>query len=198
MVSTLRSKLLIFISVTWISAVLKPGQAHLQDSYNLQPGRTEVICKAATFSWDGFGVQFESFVEIQHLYSAERATLAFQNREGKTGRREFNMEKRVVPSLHFSRKWMGISEGGPKRVVEFETVHDSCIIPFYMPILVLFAWPAIRRARTSLKKLFTRNTAKPFSVGAFCACCGYDLRATPRRCPECGAACEAADTAGKA
>jgi hypothetical protein len=52
-------------------------------------------------------------------------------------------------------------------------------VPFYVPILMSAVAPTLWAWRRVRKK--TR-----FASG-LCAICGYDLRATPDRCPECGA-----------
>ena len=57
------------------------------------------------------------------------------------------------------------------------------ILPYWLPVLLtalLPAWAALhwRRARRTASRL----------RGGLCPQCGYDLRATPGRCPECGAA----------
>jgi hypothetical protein len=51
---------------------------------------------------------------------------------------------------------------------------------FLMPaaIVVVFAIQAIRQS--------TRNLRAHRRGHGLCRCCGYDLRATPERCPECG------------
>jgi hypothetical protein len=55
-------------------------------------------------------------------------------------------------------------------------------LPYWIPTALLVALPLVRlrshvHHRRSLKRLRT----------AICPRCGYDLRATPDRCPECGA-----------
>jgi hypothetical protein len=53
---------------------------------------------------------------------------------------------------------------------------DMRVFPYWFPVLVLSALPAY---------WFRRQMAVK---AGFCASCGYDLRATPHRCPECGTA----------
>jgi len=56
------------------------------------------------------------------------------------------------------------------------------IIPFWLPVLVFGISPGIGVFRF----VRTRRRRKYRSSHGLCAHCGYDLRATPDRCPECG------------
>jgi hypothetical protein len=51
-----------------------------------------------------------------------------------------------------------------------------CLLLLFAPLPVVRIGAAMRRGRGRRRGL--------------CAVCGYDLRATPERCPECGAVCE--------
>jgi hypothetical protein len=53
------------------------------------------------------------------------------------------------------------------------------IFPFWV-VAVVCAWPVARVFRP-------RNKVHPDIANQRCIICGYDLRATPDRCPECGA-----------
>jgi len=50
-----------------------------------------------------------------------------------------------------------------------------CWLPFVLTAVCPTLWPILRRAR---KRKLARS--------GFCVRCGYDLRATPEKCPECG------------
>jgi len=73
-------------------------------------------------------------------------------------------------SLEFAGGWNGRSS------------LVNLLVPYWMLAIVtamlptqrFFAWKAVRRARRR-KRL------------GLCPACGYDLRASPQRCPECGA-----------
>lgn len=54
----------------------------------------------------------------------------------------------------------------------------TLMFPFWMLAIVFGLWPALSVAHRLLRK-------KRFAAG-LCQHCGYDLRATPDRCPECG------------
>ena len=68
----------------------------------------------------------------------------------------------------------GTTHGGPTRSLDVVTVpHGLVATAFALPAA---AWAAAR--------LLRRRRRAP----GLCRACGYDLRATPGRCPECGAA----------
>jgi hypothetical protein len=90
--------------------------------------------------------------------------------------------------------WSDPAESGPKPGWQFAGIshektgvayapgHSSrCSIlrvPMWMIVTVLAVLPAARAARLLRHRRRARDGA--------CVRCGYDLRATPQRCPECG------------
>jgi hypothetical protein len=51
-------------------------------------------------------------------------------------------------------------------------------VPFWFPVLITVPMPTYWAVRTLLQRRHSRE--------GLCPSCGYDLRATPGRCPECG------------
>lgn len=75
------------------------------------------------------------------------------------------------PYLGMGFSWSGGEISGT-RTATYRTIA----IPLWLPF-VIFSWPIIPWMR------HRRRAALP---GNACKQCGYDLRATPQRCPECG------------
>ena len=64
-----------------------------------------------------------------------------------------------------------------EQVGEYRSGSGALYLPFWlMTAATALAWMA-----------FYRRSRKPHVMG-HCPACGYDMRATPDRCPECGAA----------
>jgi hypothetical protein len=63
-------------------------------------------------------------------------------------------------------------------------------IPYWLVCLVLLSPLATRLAGIQRRRRISRLAR------GLCTSCGYDLRASAAKCPECGAACKAADPAG--
>ena len=66
---------------------------------------------------------------------------------------------------------------GPLSPPEDDVVQDAAIVPFRLFFCLSFALPLVWTAKALSRRRFDHN---------YCPVCGYDLRATPHRCPECG------------
>ena len=75
-------------------------------------------------------------------------------------------------NLHFGFRWDAVTNPGG-------TFHDL-IFPLWAIALVTAILPCLWLARARRHRIRAREN--------ICSNCGYDLRATPDRCPECGAA----------
>jgi hypothetical protein len=82
-----------------------------------------------------------------------------------------------LPYKHETRP-LGIwtSQGGRRNLGTFN--HNQWTVPLWL-LVPLFAIPPVRWARR-------RRREKLRNAAALCVRCGYDLRASHDRCPECG------------
>jgi hypothetical protein len=69
--------------------------------------------------------------------------------------------------------WIDLSEPS------YDTAGTQLVVPIWLPFVMTLVLPLAQGARLARRR---RRVGR-----GLCAACGYDLRATPDRCPECGA-----------
>jgi hypothetical protein len=84
------------------------------------------------------------------------------------------IEGRLIPPWG----WKDHPLGDPATAIRYRVVSVPVIYPIGLFALVPMAWCIARAQRA--------RRAHAFNAANRCATCGYDLRATPDRCPECG------------
>jgi hypothetical protein len=94
---------------------------------------------------------------------------------------------------------VAVIDSGPKFKLErgFESFGDGnpMVHTFYLPLWLLAVFFAIAALAFAIRG---RNSRLSLLVAkGLCTKCGYDLRATPDRCPECGTIPKKDDSKGQ-
>jgi hypothetical protein len=97
--------------------------------------------------------------------------------------RRFTDNRPASLALTRGRGWLGVSSGS-----DFGMGSGGSALERYLTVP---HWAAAAVLATPLVKRIRSWRAKQRDRTGLCASCGYDLRATPGRCPECGAATDA-------
>ncbi|MDB5354123.1 MAG: hypothetical protein JWN24_576 [Phycisphaerales bacterium] len=112
------------------------------------------------------------------VYRGSIGTVSFQEPARKSGERRYGYA--AAPTRAWDQLILspGVTNLAGFRHVSIPGRFSLTLVPIWVPLALL----AILPARWILRHRRERERRK---VG-FCPRCGYDLRATPDRCPECG------------
>jgi hypothetical protein len=171
-VATLLSALLFVGAVIlWVRSYVVRDAVLLRDIW-YQPTGIDVG-QLHERDWSLFSSEGRLGVEFLHAHGGDVRGYV----RGALPSREFNLSRR--PSTEWDRSYPRFAR---RRVVNGPAVTDVWIVqaPLGALALLLALVPAIRLRRRAIRR------RRRLIEAPCCSGCGYDLRATPDRCPECG------------
>jgi len=107
--------------------------------------------------------------------------------------RHYSMHKEGKPNGYPYLNFSGARPAWDKQMIGFEFAYlnrtDNRIQSVTFPLAIIFVAALVLLVLWTRQEVMRRRRSR---IG-FCPKCGYDLRATPDRCPECGAAAQQND-----
>lgn len=112
--------------------------------------------------------------DAPRIFGIRRRIISDRFQTGKFGVNAWPLHvlRNTLIGFHWSASRIPIAGAVPEHFYEIT-------VPFWSLVLLFASLPALL-----LRRMISRRSAVR---GGFCAECGYDLRMTPERCPECGA-----------
>jgi hypothetical protein len=181
--------------------------------FNLVTALSLVLCVAAAVQWARSYRKADLFIltsdqgRQQRLFSSSFGAYRWGNTWNVNGFRR--ADSRVMESRELPRHWTWERETAANRRWSFLGVSyfagdlaragfsgeapipfRTVVVPHAWVLLLSIALPALFAGRAAQRRRRQKRAAR-----GLCAACGYDLRATPGRCPECSAVPQATNAA---
>ena len=151
---------------------------------------TAVLAARAAVTWDVFHLRLPRHVVFVSVHRGDAMVGGWSRAEYDPGPPGFLRHQSLTP-LERQSYWQGfVAPHVVWRSAGFYSVHDpgghpkskvSFGVPLWLPLALLAAAPAAGAVAFAR----ARRRAARLRRG-LCPACGYDLRTTPGKCPECG------------